>query len=105
MLVLLAVLVAAAGLGRSLPIRLLKAAGRPGYSSKSLKHGEVLSDVLTRSVVRKVKVSKVGNYLILTVVLRTSVDSDAEVEIEEPLVLLSDGEIIARNASAEELGS
>jgi hypothetical protein len=44
--------------------------------------------------VRKVKVSKVGDYVILTVVLKTSLEPGAEVVIEEPMVILGDGEVI-----------
>ncbi|MCX8185111.1 MAG: hypothetical protein RMI56_03505 [Sulfolobales archaeon] len=104
-LLLLAVLAVTASLGRLLSFRLLSAARKSNNTVKSLKHGEVLPDILTRSIVRKVKVSKVGDYLILTVVLKTTVDTSTEVEIEEPLVLLSDGDIIAKNSAAEELSS
>ncbi len=55
---------------------------------------DIASDALTRATVRRVKVSKVGDYVILTIVLKTSLEPGAEVVIEEPMVVLSDGEVI-----------
>ncbi len=68
-------------------------------SLRDLPRRDIAPDVLSRSVVRRVKVSKVGEYLIVTLVLRTAVDVGAEVEVEEPLVLLSDGEIFLKGKS------
>jgi hypothetical protein len=58
------------------------------------QRSDIASDALTRATVRKVKVSKVGDYVILTVVLKTSLEPGAEVVIEEPMVILGDGEVI-----------
>ncbi len=55
---------------------------------------DIASDALTRATVRRVKVSKVGDYVILTIVLKTSLEPGTEVVIEEPMVVLSDGEVI-----------
>jgi len=62
--------------------------------SQSAHRSDIASDTLTRATVRRVKVSKVGDYVILTIVLKTSLEPGAEVVIEEPMVVLSDGEVI-----------
>lgn len=102
-LLLLAILVALVSLDRPLTLRILGVTKSVGVSPGPSKRSDAVSDALTRSVVRKVKVSKVGDYLIVTLVLRASMDSSTEVEIEEPLVLLSDGEVVAKGDSAGEL--
>ncbi|MEM1623255.1 MAG: hypothetical protein QW780_01150 [Sulfolobales archaeon] len=102
-LVLLAFLVALVSLSKPLSPRVLGIARGATSSLRQAKKSDVVSDVLTRAVVRKVKVSKVGDYLILTLVLRTSVESSTEVEIEEPLVLLSDGDVVVRREGVDQL--
>ncbi|MEM0197014.1 MAG: hypothetical protein QXK66_05205 [Sulfolobales archaeon] len=102
-LVLLAFLVALVSLSKPLSLRVLGIARSSSSSLQSAKKNDVVSDILTRAVVRKVKVSKVGDYLILTLVLRTSVESSTEVEIEEPLILLSDGDVVVKRESVDEL--
>jgi len=97
-LILVTVLV---GLDRLLSFRLLSFSRRFRKASNLYSGGGVVSDLLSRSVVRKVKVSKVGEYLIITLVLRTAVESGNEVEIEEPLVMLSDGDIVSKNNASE----
>lgn len=92
-LLLLSALVVYTSLDRRFALRLPGASRGP---SRGAQERDIASDILTRSVVRKVKVSKVGEYLIVTFVLRTAVDTGTEVEIEEPLVLLGDGEILPR---------
>ncbi|MEM2208470.1 MAG: hypothetical protein QXG17_07255 [Sulfolobales archaeon] len=102
-IVVLATLVVLVSLDKPLSLRVLSMTKGVTSSLQSARKSDVVSDILTRSVVRKVKVSKVGDYLILTLVLRTSVESSTEVEIEEPLVLLSDGDIVAKRDGVDEL--
>ncbi len=93
-LLLLAALVVYTSMDKRFAFRL--AGASKGLSRDSARR-DVVSDLLTKSVVRKVKVSKVGEYLIVTLVLRTATDSGTEVEVEEPLVLLGDGEVLSRS--------
>lgn len=102
-LLLLTLLVALVSLDRPLSLRILGMTKGAGVASHPSKRSDAVSDTLTRSVVRKVKVSKVGDYLIVTLVLRAGMDSGTEVEIEEPLVLLSDGEVVTKGDGAGEL--
>ena len=93
----------AVGLETPLSLRILGLTRRLSGAQAAHGGGNVVSDLLTRSVVRKVKVSRIGDYLVVTLVLRTGADPGAEVEIEEPLVLFSDGDVIAKGVGAEEL--
>lgn len=103
-LLLVLFLVVLVSLGRQFPFRVYSMARKTSAVPAEYRKTGVVSDILTRSVVKKVKVSKVGDYLILTLVLRTAVESSTEIEIEEPLVLLSDGEVIAKsNSGVDEL--
>lgn len=102
-LLLLTLLVVLVSMDRPLSLKILGMTRSISRSLHSSGKSDVVSDIITRSVVRKVKVSKVGDYLILTLVLRTSIDSSTEVEIEEPLVLLSDGEVVAKSGNTSEL--
>lgn len=102
-LLLVLFLVVLVSLGRQLSFRVYSMTRKAGAVPAEHRKADVVSDILTRSVVKKVKVSKVGDYLILTLVLRTAVESGTEIEIEEPLVLLSDGEVIARSSGVGEL--
>lgn len=100
-IVLLIFVTTLVSLDRLVSLRLLSFSKRFRKASELYSGSGVVSDLLSRSVVRKVKVSKVGEYLIVTLVLRTAVESDSEVEIEEPLVMLSDGDIVSRSNANE----
>lgn len=89
-------------LDRPLSFRILGLARRLSGAQVSSESSSIVSDLLTKNVVRKVKVSKVGDYLIITLVLRAGIDSGTEVEIEEPLVLFSDGDAISSIDSSRE---
>jgi|GEM_PF-1136919 hypothetical protein len=92
---------ALAGLDRLTSFRFLSASRRLKKASDLYSGGGVVSDLLSRSVVRKVKVSKVGEYLIVTLVLKTTMESGSEVELEEPLVMLSDGDVVSKSSVSE----
>jgi hypothetical protein len=81
-------------LDRPLLKAVILARSRGWASAPSSRYSDIASDALTRATVRKVKVSKVGDYVILTVVLKTGLEPGAEVVIEEPMVILGDGEVI-----------
>ncbi len=60
--------------------------------SKSLEKGNENTmgslDPYTKSIVKKVKVMRVGSYLVITMVLREDMSRSDEVEVEDPTPLI-----------------
>jgi len=92
--VLAALTLAALLLDKPLLKALALARGRSWGLATGSYRSDIASDALTRATVRRVKVSKIGDYVILTIILKTSLEPSAEVVIEEPMVILSDGEVV-----------